>query len=774
MIGVRWAWGGIVAALGLFLLFRFTHGPVVDTGLLSLMPSTEFHSVLSDTNDLMSKRGSRLMAFSVTDPDPETATVLGDRLVSELTKTGWVHLFLTEFSLEQRLAVKSLYFPLRYQLLSQKDREIFVHPHALAQLVQRTRAGLFNPASGFFSDLIPQDPFLLFIEYFKEPLRMASRSAGGDDSVFVALEWKFDPFNSKNQDLFHTWLDRFRETIKNDYPHSRVFSTGVMSFARAQRTQAERELFWISVGSLIGVLGLLGWVFRKPSVVALAVLPVAVGVLAGVGATLALFDRIHIITLTFGTTLLGCGVDYPIHFLSYRRQSPREERGVDSLRILTPGLLLGMGTSVIGYMALGASPLPGLRQVAVFSSVGLLAALTTVYAWLPQLSVPRTFAPSPHPLVRGAERCWVFMDRLLKGHTKFRILLLLLFFFIAGKGLFQVRFNDDVRFLQKAPDSVLVEDAQVRGAGPVEGNRFILIEGSTEEIVLRRQELLFDQLTVLFQEGSLSSVQSLAPLLPSQERQESNAHLVRNLFLSQPNELQRTLQDVGLPASVANELLKDVAVIASPVTPDTWLASPASAGFRNLWIGKTINGFASVTLVSGVRQRSGLEQALTGVPGVRYFDQVEEYSELLKRYRIKSTTLVFLAFLVACGLLMVRFGFQGGVWANRPPLIGVLFAFSFFGWSGQPVHLFHTLGAFLVLAMGMDYGIFFAECRRFPSLLTSARLSVSLSAATTLVSFGLLALCSNPAVSAIGQTAFIGLFIAFLISPFPTKGEITL
>ena len=44
------------------------------------------------------------------------------------------------------------------------------------------------------------------------------------------------------------------------------------------------------------------------------------------------------------------------------------------------GLLLALATSVLGYLVLAAVPFPGLRQMALFSVVGLAAAFLTVIA----------------------------------------------------------------------------------------------------------------------------------------------------------------------------------------------------------------------------------------------------------------------------------------------------------------------------------------------------------------------------------------------------------
>jgi predicted exporter len=102
-----------------------------------------------------------------------------------------------------------------------------------------------------------------------------------------------------------------------------------------------------------------------------------------------------------------------------------------------------------------------------------------------------------------------------------------------------------------------------------------------------------------------------------------------------------------------------------------------------------------------------------------------------------------------------------------PPVGALLFTFGLFGWCGVPLHLIHCLASLLVLSMGIDYAIYFAECARAGAPPGPTLLAVEMCAFCTLWSFGLLALCRTPVLSAIGLTVFGGMLISFLLSPLP-------
>ncbi|MBL8024191.1 MAG: MMPL family transporter [Elusimicrobia bacterium] len=774
-----WIWGILMLGMVFFVFFRMMGGPITDTGLLSLLPKSEQNPVLADTNELLSRRASQIMAFVIVHSDSESAQRIADQFTDEIQASGLVKSILTGGSSEIRTSFYDLYFPMRYQFIAQKDRETLLSTEGVDLLIHRLKINLFTPASAFVSGIIPEDPFLFFIEYLRgslefinpfesKPTPTSGEIKEGESHVFIALEWNADTFNARNQDQVFEWVSDFKKGLSDRGTGAKLYSTGVLSFARAQRVQAQKELFLISLGSFAIVLSLVWIVFKSPTTMGILLIPVCMGFVAGLATTLALFGRIHIVTLTFGTTLIGCAIDYPIHYLAHRSFGPLKQDPMDTLHRLGPGLFMGMVTSVMGYMALAAAPFPGLQQIAVFSSVGLAIALLTVYAWLPHLSTHMGIPGALPHFHKGVGLYFSLFSRFWNRNAPKRNAAIFFCLFLGiGIGLSRTHFNDDIRRLQNNIPALLQEDARVRQYGDFGGNRFILVEASTEEELLKRQESLFNRLTVLGRKGDLSSFQCLAPFIASFERQDSNAQLIRSTFLKKELHVRQEFKKIGLSPFVADRFFNDLRQPPLIFKPDQWLGNPASERFRHLWIGRTPHGYASTALAGGVTNSATLARELHGMPGVRLFDQVEEYSNLLSRYRTKSMVLVVGAAFVAGLFLLFRYGIRGGGYAMIPPLSGVLIAFSVLGWLHIPLTIFHTLAAVLVMAMGMDYTIFFLEASRCPELKEPSSLSVSLSACTTMGSFGLLSLCGTPAISALGQTAFLGLLVSFFLSPLP-------
>src|SRR6187397_3412448 len=120
---------------------------------------------------------------------------------------------------------------------------------------------------------------------------------------------------------------------------------------------------------MLVVVSILLFAYRSPTAIALGLVPVATGALAGITAVSLGFGAVHGITLGFGTTLIGEAVDYSIYLFVQRDR----ERGADWITGFWPTVRLGVLTSIAGFAALIFSGVAGLAQLGVYSIAGLAA-----------------------------------------------------------------------------------------------------------------------------------------------------------------------------------------------------------------------------------------------------------------------------------------------------------------------------------------------------------------------------------------------------------------
>lgn len=122
--------------------------------------------------------------------------------------------------------------------------------------------------------------------------------------------------------------------------------------------------------------------FRSPLPIALSMLALGVGMLTALAFGLWVFGTLHVGALLFGVSLIGVAVDYSLEYCSeifYSGSKTPEQR----MKTSVMGISLGTATTVIGYLTLFLAPFPGLKQVAAFSTIGLIGSWLTVVLWLP-------------------------------------------------------------------------------------------------------------------------------------------------------------------------------------------------------------------------------------------------------------------------------------------------------------------------------------------------------------------------------------------------------
>lgn len=142
---------------------------------------------------------------------------------------------------------------------------------------------------------------------------------------------------------------------------------------------------------------------------------------------------------------------------------------------------------------------------------------------------------------------------------------------------------------------------------------------------------------------------------------------------------------------------------------------------------------------------------------------------MLARYRQYMGWVVLGAYLVVFAILYLRY--RGKAWqVMAPSALTSIATVAILGYCGQPLQMFHVLALMLLLGVGIDYGIFMQEnAERRDS---TPWLAVGLSAVSTILSFGLLALSRTPALHAFGITMLTGIALAWLLVPvFATEYE---
>ncbi|MDO8925806.1 MAG: MMPL family transporter [Sideroxyarcus sp.] len=536
----------------------------------------------------------------------------------------------------------------------------------------------------------------------------------------------------------------------------RMTGPGVFSVqSRASiRDDAER-LSFIAVALVAAMLLSL---YRSPRVLALGLFPVATGALAGIAAVSVGFGSVHGITLGFGVTLIGEGVDYAIYLFTQIEQKGTPQ---STLKRIWPTMRLGVLLSICGFSAMLFSGFTGLAQLGLFSIAGLIGAVSTTRWVLPQL-LPQGFAVHPPRRLGG------LLMALVHRAPRARFVLLaataLAVVFIVFKR--DALWNDSLASMSPISKESLALDEQLRrDMGAPDVRYMLVLNGSDEENALQQSEALAPVMRDLVARGLLAGFD--APPLPSRK-----AQLERQAALPGEFELRRNMNEAlrGLPfrSGTFAPFGQEVATAKQqPLLDRTALQGTALGLKLDTFLVRREGGWSVMLPLRGVKDAPGIEQGIRRAAGTSFvlLDMKHESEQMFRDYRHEASKNALLGALAIVVLLLVSLRSVRRVLEVSLPLVAAVVAVT--AWlvlSGQTLSIFHLIGLLLVVAVGSNYALFFDH--RCTSAQDRERTVTSLlfANASTVLGFGLLSFSQSPVLSAIGSTVAAGAVFSLVFS----------
>jgi len=269
--------------------------------------------------------------------------------------------------------------------------------------------------------------------------------------------------------------------------------------------------------SMVLILILLLSAFRSTLPILCTITSIGVAAAAALSGTWLVFGSIHIFTFVFGTSIIGVSIDYAIHFFTdWKKSAGSESNGFDVRHHIFKGLLLGFLTTELSYLALTFAGFDLLKQMAVFSIIGLASSFATIQFIFPCIPVQKKLAKLPLALPTKLLNGY---ERLFGGDGKaFRLQSVLLVAFVIAllPGIYMLNVETDMRALYTMSDDLKrseVLNARLNNLG-ISPNYFI-VEGESAEQVLLQEEKLRQSLDKAVKDSSVKGYLAASSLVPS-------------------------------------------------------------------------------------------------------------------------------------------------------------------------------------------------------------------------------------------------------------------
>ena len=762
-----------LAAMALFCRARFA----MTTEITHFLPAGSDVRLVGYTRALADSELTRAMILSVEAPDRKTAAAAAGELGALLKddpRVAWVRAS-PEVDDAGGKAVYDAYFPRRLMLLSERPEAELparLSDAGLADAAREVKRRLASPAGPLVARLAGADPLLAFPALLARLQTLQGDSVGTEGGHFVSrdghgivfLASKASAFQSDAQAPLLAAIARDFATVNAAHGGAlRLEQSGVNRFAVDAEASIKDDISRISLLGTLGSILLLLVVFRAPAYLVLLMLPVGAGMLGGLFACLALFGRIHGMTLAFGSALIGVVIDYPIHFFNNYTLRPDPDGAAGSLRRIWMSVFLGAVTTCAGFAGMAWTSFPGIREIAVFAPAGVLAALAVTRWLLPPL-MPRSRPPA-RAQVRLAEWLARTLERL-RASPRLLVALPAAALVVCALGLPRVRWVDDLGALNHRDPAMVAEDDRVRErVSTLDAGRFVVAAGADLEAALRVNDAAHAVLSQARADGLLETFRSLHEALWSADLQRRNLAAVK----ASPDlaaRASRAFESEGFKPGALAPFAAALSETPAPVTFADLAATPLALALKPFRLALPNGDVAILTLVQGVKDAAALSARLAAVPGVDFFDQSTFLRELYGRFRARTEELILagLAAVFAIVLWCYR-RLRPSLAAFLPSVLAAVTATALLGLCGFELNLMNLIGGLIVLSVGVDYGIFLVETHRRKDALATSLLSVVLACGMTVLSFGLLGLSQNPALRAVGLTTGLGCVLALVLSP---------
>ncbi len=767
----RWLLGLLTLVMLASAIYTLIPGIKLDTNLRSLSPSFSDDLALNQTLNRLSSDASRSVILVLTHEDQDRLDEISDFFQSQMELMAVDNNNLLEYPDQSELlkVYSKILQDYPFNFLG-KGAEAALTSKDQHRINQLALANLYGNASSIKLIDIEKDPFGFMNEYAVSALenltanmQIESRQVEYQGKkIYIApqmLTINIDSLSLAMQKIALQQIHQLQAAIKKEFPDVQLFQTGMIFFAADSAQSAQADINLISIGSTIGVILLLLLIFRSIKAFFLPIISIGLGVCTAFFICHSLFGSIHILTVVFGASLIGVVVDYSLHYFYFcvHQKSLAENKLLLARSALNRALLFSLVSSVVGYVALAASGLTALMQVAIFSAVGL------IYAWLFVVVFGQRLTKNVKVYDATLNRGIVWIISRLGYIAKPRILFVSIAVLISLLWFDAMPVNDSPKALINNNPDLIAQEQLVNGwVSSYEPASFILVSGDNAQQVYDRIAKLEASLSKksLFPESA--RLLGVNQFLPSPKEQENHYELNGWMYQASNPFAENFIQQQGLDVVVnlpalQNQYRNQANKIVSPTT-----LFEAARTIPSLWIEKKLldkDPLLSFMLIPKQTDIAELKKAIETHEGVRYFSAIEETQSGLQHLRESALKFLILAIVMIGAILCYQYQWKKTLHLIAIPVMSICGSLLLLNMLNIPLTLFHVMALFLVLGLGMDYVVFVAE-------MTSTEIesandgdffpAIVLSAMTNMISFGLLALSSMPAVNAFGITLLFG------------------
>ncbi len=743
--------------LSIFLLFSFSllkGGLDVSSDLMQMIPDTSALDFGKADERLTEINGRKIFVLSYSS-DFGKAKEGAEKLGEELKGSGKfeaIDVLQNTFSFDE---IEDFIFKNRFVLADIKDSEALVFANnALAKIF-----GAFTLSS---LERLDEDPFLLqesVIEKYMAALKNSGSKLGPKDGM-LATEYEGNWYVlctlslTKEAALMaskNNGVSLLYNTVSSLEGKGYSFvMTGTPLHSFESSTSASKEISVISTISMLLVVLMLLFVFRSFTPLVCSLCSIVLSVLVAFSATHFVFSSVHMLTLIFGTSLIGSCIDYNLHFFIRWKADASLKSSWEVREHLFKGLILSLLSTEICYIMLFFAPFAILKQMAVFSFVGILSSFLTSACAFPNIKIQEK---KKRKIFIIDYFCKLKRKSLIKWLSRGLLLFSLI---VIALNWNKIQIKNNIANLYKMKGRLKDDTILSAKAMGYTNPYWFIVKGKNSEELLQNEEKVLASL----KKQGFTSFLATSLFVPSQKSQQENYEECKKLLPLAESQLDFLGFDSSAKDLYEQSFEKSQGRFVNLEVAD--LPQTLRKSLENLYLGKLGENYFSIIMLSS----SDSIPVLDEMKNVFFENKAVDISLGLDHLTKFILKMFAISYFIIVLVLKFFYSWKDCLRIAFVPVKSLLLIAAVFLLMGKNIDFFCIIGMVLVFGLGLDYIIYMTENSKKAGESSSdlESFAIFLSFFTTALSFGALALSSFVPVHVMGLSILLGLTAAYLAS----------
>jgi len=677
--------------------------------------------------------------------------------------------------------------------LDQKDYEAIgnkLSKDSITAIVEKDYKSIISPAGMVSKDFILQDP--LGISFLA--LKKLQQLSIGDQfelqngfvitkdhkNLLLFITPKLPANETDRNAVFIQHLESAKDQLNAKYKGKASMSYfGATPVAVANATQIKSDVQHTSIFAVVTLILILTFFYRNLTTPIIIFIPSLFGAAFALAVLYFTKGSISAISLGISSILLGETTDYSIYVLTHLRNN--KDPKLLYKDITKPLLLCGMTTGIT-FLCLYFVKSEALRDLGVFAALSVTA--TAVFSLL---LMPLLYRAKEKQLIEKKN----LLDKV-GGYpyhkSKFLVLSVVALAIACCFTFSKVTFNNDLSALNFVPQELKQAEIHLEKiADGANKSLYLAVYGNSQEAVLEANNLLFRVLDQRMQSGQIANFSSIGGMVLSARAQQEKIGQWQQFWDdAKKARLQQSLitsgQTVGFKDTSFDGFYHTLNKDFQPVSIAEY--AKVSAFFIDEFAAER-KGFFTISSLVKVppEKRDAFVEGISKTPNLSIIDRQQTNETFLGSLKENFEKLVDYSFIAVFFILLFAFRRIEMVMVTIIPiLVSWVLTAGLMGMFGLQFNIINIIVCTLIFGIGVDYSIFMTAGMQKDHTfgtkeLSTYKVSILLSVATTILGIGVLIIAKHPALHSIALIAIIGIFSAlvntFVLQPLAFRFFVT-